>query len=418
MEQPTLSLHERDRRWSLTLELMKEKGLDCLIVTPGNAFYSPDYYDAWLTDDNATGTVIFPLKGEPTYIVWSPMHCTIRMLENRKRGIEPWMEDYRVFRRAMEGVVLILREKSLDSSIIGVVGLRQQGPGTIGGIAYGDWSHVIEQLPKATFVDIAEPFGRLRLVKSSEDIVLARYAAYVGDLACEAMVKAVKPGVSESEIYATIMSTIFKHAANALHVIIHTGINNLSWGMPMWTGRAQIPDVVGKGDIIQAEIFPIYGGMESQQQMSVATKPVAPLTQELADIARKSYEVAINMMRPGITFGEVCDAMEKVIREPGCGYMTPLAHTMNPIIYASAAVRGIDQIPELKNYPGFQESHQMRPAAREYVLEPGVLFELEPNAFRSTPQGTQKVNIGGTVIITKDGVEELNKMATRMVVSD
>jgi len=409
MEQPTLSLKERDRRWELARGLMKEKGLDCLIVTPGNTYYSPDYYDAWLTDDNATGTVIFPLNGEPSYIVWSPMHGTIRMLENKKRGIKPWMEDYRVYRRTKDGIVPILREKGLDSATIGVVGLTQQGPGSIGGIAYGDWSFVLEQLPNVTFVDIAEEFGYLGLRHSEEEIALARYAAHVGDLACEEMIKVVKPGVSEGEIYATIMGTIFKYAANALHVILHTGIDNLSWGMPMWTYQAQVPRVVGKGDLVQAEVFPIYGGMESQQQMAVATKPVAPLTQELADIANRSYKAAVNSMRPGVTFGEVCDAMEKPIKEAGCWYLTPLAHTMNPIIYASGLVKGLDQIPEFKDYAGFKEV-SMRPTARDYLLEPGVMFELEPNACR----GIQKVNVGGTVLITKDGCEELNRMATEM----
>src|SRR4030065_2041025 len=98
MKQPFLSLRERDRRWGLARELMKQNGLDCLVVTPGNAYYSPDHFDAWLTNDDAKGTVIFPLRSEPCYLVWSAMHGTFRMLENRKRGVSPWVEDYRVYR--------------------------------------------------------------------------------------------------------------------------------------------------------------------------------------------------------------------------------------------------------------------------------------------------------------------------------
>jgi len=392
---------------------MKDKGLDALVVTPGNTYYSPDFYDAWLTNDNATGTVIFPLKGDPANVVWSPMHGTIRMLEESKRGIKPWMEDYRVYRRAKDGIVGVLRDKGLDAASVGVVGLTQQGPGSIGGIAYGDWCYVLEQLPDAHFVDVAEDYAYLGLVHSEEEIALARYAAWVGDLACEEMLKAVKPGANESEIYATIMHTILKHSAYAIHVILHTGVGNLSWGMPMWTYQAQVPRVVGKGDLVQAEVFPIYGGIESQQQMAVATKPVASITRELADISHRAYKAAISIMRPGVAFGAVCDAMDKVLSEAGCWHLTPLAHTMNPIMYASAVVKGIDAVPELKGYPGFQEV-KMRPAARDYVLEPGVMFELEPNACR----GTQRVNLGGTVLITEDGVEELNKMATEMRVAD
>ena len=413
MTQPTLSLGERDRRWGLARDLMKEKGLDCLIVTPGNAYYSPDHFDAWLTNDNAYGTVIFPLKGDPCYIVWSPMHGTMRMLENSRRGITPWIEDYRVYHNPnREGIVPLLKEKGLDSANIGVVSLQHGGPGSGGGIAYRDWSDVLEQLPEAGFVEIKESYAALGLVKSEEEIELARYASDVGEKACEAMLKAVRPGVSESEIYATIMHAIFKNGADSLHVILHSGADNFSWGKPMWTSQAQDPRVVGQGDLVQAEVFPIYGGIESQQQMAVATKPVDSVTRELADTARKSYEAAINIMRPGVTFGQVCDAMRKPLDDAGCWHLTPLAHTMNPIIYVSAVVSGVEQAPEFKDF-GFQEV-PMRPEARDFVLEPGIMFELEPNAVREK----RKVNIGGTVIITPDGVEELNTLAVELHVVD
>ena len=413
MKLPTLSFHERDRRWGLTRDLMRKKGLDCLVVPSGNTYYSPDYYDAWLSYDNATGIVIFPLKGDPCYIVWSPMHGTLRMVENRKRGIEPWMEDYRVYRRPLrEGIVPVLREKSLDAATLGVVNLMQRGPGSLGGIAYADWDMVLKQVPKAVIVDIEEEYARLKVLKSEEELALARYAAKVGEKACGAMLEMVKPGVRENEIYATIMHAILSRGANALHVIMQSGVENLSWGMPMWTYQAQVPHAVGKGDLVEAEVFPVYGGIEAQQQMAVATKPVAPETKELADIARASYVEAIRAIRPGKTFGEIYDAMKKPVDEAKCWHLTPLLHTLSPNVYVSGIAVGVDQVPELKQY-GFREVPTL-PNAREFVLQKGILLELEPNACR----GHRKVNIGGTVIVTENGVEELNKLATKMRVAE
>lgn len=46
----------------------------------------------------------------------------------------------------------------------------------------------------------------------------------------------------------------------------------------------------------------------------------------------------------------------------------------------------------------------------EVVIEPGMVFELEPNAII----GRHRVNIGGTVIITEQGAEPLNEISTRM----
>jgi Xaa-Pro aminopeptidase len=45
---------------------------------------------------------------------------------------------------------------------------------------------------------------------------------------------------------------------------------------------------------------------------------------------------------------------------------------------------------------------------RQAVLEPGMVFAFEPNACI----GNHRVNIGGTVIVTSTGCEELNHIPT------
>jgi Xaa-Pro aminopeptidase len=52
------------------------------------------------------------------------------------------------------------------------------------------------------------------------------------------------------------------------------------------------------------------------------------------------------------------------------------------------------------------------PAARERsaVLQPGMVFAFEPNACL----GEHRVNIGGTVIVTPTGCEELNQIPTEV----
>jgi Xaa-Pro aminopeptidase len=46
--------------------------------------------------------------------------------------------------------------------------------------------------------------------------------------------------------------------------------------------------------------------------------------------------------------------------------------------------------------------------ARKAVLQPGMVFAFEPNACL----GHHRVNIGGTVIVTATGCEELNHIPT------
>jgi Xaa-Pro dipeptidase len=402
---PTLSLKERDRRWKNVREMMKTRNLDCLIV-PG--LRGREQLEGYLSNDNVQGMVVFPREGKLTYLARNTR--IIRNMENCLRGIPSWIDDWR---DGASGAKLagVLQEKGFDTATIGVVGLESGEAGESEGyIPFKIWSHMLKQMPKATFVEVSEPFAELVLVKDGEEIALVKYGAWIGEKACEAMLRATRPGVGEEEICAAIMSTIFANGASAPNMILHSGVDNPSWGEPIWFYQAQKPRLIQKGDLVQAEIFPRYGGIETQQQMAVALKPVHPVNQELAAIARRSYEVALKVLRPGKTFKEVSDAMGAPIAETGCWHLTPLIHSLAPIRWVSQYMVGIENLPGNETY-GMKAVPVI---GGDLVIKPGMVFELEPNACR----GKHRVNIGGSVLVTEDGVEELNHLATEMRIVD
>ena len=406
---PTLSLQERDRRWRLVREMMKDQGFDCLIVA---GLKGREMYEGYLTNECIEGIVVFPVEEEPIYLTWGE-HRIMRRLESTLEKAEFWVKDIRAGANG-PGIVEGLQEKGLDQAKIGVVGLESKGPGEMEGIIpYKTWSYVLEKLPKATFVDVSEAFSELKLIKSEEEMALLRRSAEIGELACDTMMKITKPGVRENEIYAAIMNTIHSHGAfsPAPHLILVTGPNNITWGPPIWAYWGGNPRVVQEGDLVLAEIFPCYGGIESQQQMTVALNPVSPLTKECAEVSRLSYEAGLNALRPGATFQAVCDAMELPIAEAGLWHLTPLIHSLSPLIWVSAIYVGIEQLPGIQKFKSIKKSP---PWGREMYIKPGMAFELEPNACKAK----HRVNIGGTVVVTEDGVEELNKLPTQMRVID
>ena len=410
---PTLSLKERDRRWGLVRELMKNKGLDCLIVA---GLRGRAQFDGYLTNEVYMGIVVFPLSGEPTYLTWNAMFIT-RHMEHRSRGETPWIEDIRVGTAGAD-LVDVLKEKGLDSASIGVVGLESRGLGEPEGcISYKTWSYVLGHLPNTTFVDISRAFDELIFIKSEEEISLMRYGAHIGEMACQTMLDVTKPGTSESEIYASILKEIFTNMASpspgATYLILHTGVDNPSWGPPIWLYQAQPPRLVKKGDVVQAEIFPYYGGLETQQQMAVALEPVHPKNEECARIARRSYEIGLKALRPGKKFHEVVEAMEAPLVEAGFWHLTPLIHSLNPYVCLGPMGVGIEQLPGIEKYSQVTKLETPM-VGGDVVIKPGMVFELEPNACL----GKHRVNIGGTVLITEDGVEELNKLPTEMRVVD
>jgi Xaa-Pro dipeptidase len=401
---PTLSLKERDRRRRLTRKLMKERSLDCLLVA---GLKGREKYESYFTNEYAQGIVVFPMDKEPVYVTWGS-NVVLRHMEKTLKKEKWWVNDIRP-KATGPGLVEIIKEKGLDQARIGVVGLESRGPQEMEGIIpYMTWSYLLENLPNATFVDVSTPFAEMIMVKSDEELRMVRYSAEIGELACKTMLKVTRAGVPETEIYAATTRVIHQHGAisTTAGMILVTGPENMSWGPPIWAHRGGTPRIIRKGDIVLAEIFPIYGGFETQQQMGIGVKPVLPVHKECAEVARRSYDAGIKTLRPGNTFIDVCNAMEVPIAEAGCWHLTPLIHSMSPLIWVSSVHTGIEQVPGARK----AGARTVPPLGSELKIKPGMVFALEPNACK----GKYRVNIGGTVIVKKDGVEELNKLPNEL----
>ncbi len=403
---PTLSLKERDRRWNRTKELMKASGVECLIV-PG--FKGREELDGYLSNDYAEGIVVFPIGSPPVHLTWTGTRIT-RNLESESRGNASWIEDMKTA-AVGPGLIGVLMEKGFEKGCIGVVGVESVAPGEPEGFfPYKTWAHVLKELPQATFIDLSEPFAEMMLVKSDEELKLMRYSAEIGEEACKKMLQMVTPGVSERDLYAAISEVVFENGASppAPFLIIHSGLQNLSWGPPIWHYQGGPSRALIEGDLVQAEIFPRYGGLESQQQMSIHLEPTNQTILELGKVARRAYEAGLAAIRPGKIFQEVCDAMTVPLFEAGCWHLTPLIHSLSPIVWTSGTGVGSERASGLEMFKGMVRS---RPVSRGgLIIKPGMVFELEPNACK----GRYRVNIGGTVVVRENGAEELNKLPTEM----
>ncbi len=398
---PVLSSKERDRRMARTRDLLKKQGFEGLVL---GGLTSREQYDAYLTNDYAEGIVILPAEGEPTYITWQEGRV-MRQKEAKARGITPWIEDYRV---GVDGptVAAVIREKGLDAKRLGVVGLDSKGPAEMNGfIPYSLWSKVLAALPKTEFMDISAAFAAMMLVKSEEELVMMRRSAAIGEEACQVMLDIARPGVTELEITTAVLHTIFKNCAFSPppFLILHSGPETVSWGPPMWRYQGGETRTLQKGDMVLAEIFPRYGGFESQQQMAIALAPVDDVHRECAALARQGYEAGLAVLRPGVTFQKVADEMEKPIKKAGCWHITPMIHSLSPLAW----VGRVEASTKGATGKGAWESQPL-------YIEAEMVFEFEPNAQR----GSHRVNIGGTVVVTDTGVEELNSLATRMHVKE
>jgi Xaa-Pro aminopeptidase len=403
---PVLSLAERDRRWAGLRAIMRERGLTAIVA---GSFNGRERLESYLIDDFLDAVVILPLEGDATVLSFSTQR-TSRALESARRGVPLWVDDLRIGAGGA-GVAHVLREQGLAGARIGLVGLGPTAPGeTEGLVPLGFYRNLTRELPELQIEDFTQALTDFMLVKSAEEVALLRFAARVSEEACRAMIEAAQPGANEAAVYAEIMRTIYRWGCETRYpnLSLQSGPDNIGWGVPRWALRAEPPRVLERGDMVQAEIHTLYGGIEAQVQMSVALDPVGDVLNECERVARESYVAGIAAVRPGVTFAAVVAAMEEPLRRGGCWGKTPLLHTMSFGATGFTALNR-EQLAGTREAP-IEGQITVGVRRGDLVLAPGMVLELEPNACI----GMQRVNIGAGVLVTGTGCEELNVLPTRV----
>jgi Xaa-Pro dipeptidase len=401
MQPPTLSLAERDRRWARVRHLMRERGLEGLLVA---GFRAREMYETYISDDYNEGCVIFPLEGDPVVITWAHLRI-MRARWSAERGTRLWVDDYRVATSGA-GVAEVLREKRFADGRLGVVGLRSQAPTEYyGAIPANFWEELTAAVPKARWEDISEEFSHLMLVKSDEELAQVRYAARAAEAACKVIIEVTAPGVGEEVVFAEATREMLRHGIGLRYpmIVMNSGPHTLSWGPPRWTTSGEAPRILQRGDLMQAELMPLCGNQEVQVQMTVALDPLDDTNLTCERVARASYEAGIKVLKPGMTFADLVKAMEEPLKSAGCWGYTPLVHSLGPHFLMGRTAVNQEQAKLDVRFTGAQSVRQ-----RHAVLQPGMVLAFEPNACI----GNHRVNIGGTVIVTPTGCEELNHIPT------
>ncbi|WP_345576162.1 M24 family metallopeptidase [Nonomuraea rosea] len=406
MNLPTYSLAERDRRWDLARELMDAEGVDALVVYGGPVEWAPDVF---FTNDRPGAIVVFPRADEPVALVRSPAHIGDH-LEASARGDAVWIRPENVLvAKHAHGVAEVLRAHGLGRSAIGVLGLEPCPPFHADPLMpFTLWSSVLQQFPQLTFKPMEAAFVTRTLSQSAEELAVIGHAAAIGEAMAEAMLRAVRPGVTEAAVYAAGMAESLRRGAVASGMSIASGKEFVSCGPPAWSYRPQTPRVIEDGDLVLAETFCSYGMRETRQRVAIAVGGIHPELESAAKAARASYEAGLAVLRPGRTFGEVVAAMRRPLQETGGWYAHPLVHAVNPCGAACGSGAGLGTLPETARYGLLTEQPTI---GSDLPLSPGMTFALTP----SCAYGRRLAGIGGTVVVGQNVPIELNTITTHLM---
>ncbi|MGF1609490.1 MAG: M24 family metallopeptidase [Kiloniellales bacterium] len=341
----TFSAAEMDSRLARLRRHMAQSGIGHALFT---SYHNISYYSDFL----------YCSFGRPYGLVVTDESST--SISANIDGGQPWRRTY--------GDNLIYTDWQRDNYIRAVQRLVRDG-GTVG----IEFDHVTLQtleklkaaLPGSTFVDIAAPAMRLRMVKSREEIALIREGARIADIGGAACVEAIGEGVPEHEVALHSTQAMVREIARRFPQAelmdswtwFQSGINTDGAHNPVTSRRLR------RGDILSLNCFPMIAGYYTALERTLFLKHCPDAHLRLWEINCQVHDQGKKLIKPG---ARCCD----IARELNAIYD---AHDL--LQYRTFGYG--HSFGVLCHYYGREAGLELREDI-ETVLEPGMVVSMEP----------------------------------------
>ncbi len=307
---PTFSLEERDRRWTLMRQEMREAGLHALISLPNEGHWDQFGADTrYITQIGGTQTevgAVLPLEGDVTAVVRGANEIEWWGLA------QDWVKDIRPSRRSY-GEPVIERLKEIRAERVGVIGLSGLVRAPEGVVPWGTFEKIRQALPAVKFENATDLIQQVRAVKSGEEVAFIEKAADIIGKAIDVLIAHSKVGVRENELIAEMLREIVRQGGEPITMLLFgTGGPEVPWAQRVFTTRQLKP-----GDLINTEVEGKYAGYIAQALQPISLGPKPPELEKIFDATKVIFDKMLKFLKPGITFGAVAKFYQDEVRAAG-----------------------------------------------------------------------------------------------------
>lgn len=340
-----------ETRLNATREAMRERAIDCLVLTPGAGM-------RYLTGFSSEGherllCLIVPRERDWLFITPALNAEQVRTNPAGVTDIRAW-DDTAGWQTTLENAAC---EIGLDKATIGVdpqmaarfvLGLQDAAPG-------------------ARFL-AGDVLAGMRIVKDEGEIAAMERAAAATDNAIAAAFKACVPGATELDVQLAIEGAIYAQGGElSFAPIVGSGSNS---ALPHHnTGMRRL----AKGDVAVLDFGARIDGYCGDITRTVAVGEASDEARHVYDIVYAAHQAALQTARGGVAAQSVDAAARKVIEDAGYGQF---------FIHRTGHGIGLEE-HELPNIV----------AGNEQILAPGMCFSIEPGIYLSGKLGVRLENI-------------------------
>lgn len=366
---PRFSGAEMQRRRAAMAKAMEAAGIDHLVAHAAFFRGGPVHWlSDWLTTYEAA--LVFTPGRRDTIFVQFYNHLP------QAAAIMPDADMRWGGTSTMQSVIAELKARGAAANRVGAVGMLPMGHYKALASVFGD------------IADLNPAYGRLRLVKSAEEIDWYRIAARLSDLPIEALRREIRPGLDERDLGAiTEAAYVPWRGANIIHFFSSTAMRAPDVFVPRQHLTARR---IAAGDAISCEITASFWEHWGQVLRTFSVgEDLTPEYARLHDAAERAYDAILAVIKPGVS-ARALAVGARVIEDAGFTFFDDLVHGFGggyfpPII--GSPTRGEEALPDM-------------------TLEAGMMMVVQPNVItRDRRAGLQT---GELVVVTETGVESLH----------
>ncbi len=240
---------------------------------------------------------------------------------------------------------------------------------------------VHDALPGAQRAFCGTTVGALRLCKDAEEHAALKAAALIGDAAMRETWAALRPGLTERDLAAVARDAFKARQSVPEFCIIGGGPNGAfphhhTGDRPLQTGDVIVMDMGGR-----------HAGYPSDMTRMAVLGTPPDLYLKVHDVVERAVQAALQAARPGVEARRVDQAARDVIADAGYGpnFVHRTGHGMGIEVHEPPYIT----------------------ATSETVLEPGMVFSIEPGIYLPDQFGVRLEEI---VFLGDDGPHILSEL--------
>lgn len=372
---------ERIRKFQANI---KAAGLDACLVhaTESDMAHVRYLSEYWPTFE--TAAVLMPAEGEPVLLV-GPESDIYSSHRSFYKHIEKLIEYRESAEPDAPGMSFITFRDLMAKYIPG--GVRKLGIVGWAITSLPVYTSLKEQLPDVELVKADMTLWPLRYVKSEGELACMRKAFQISELAVEAILNEIKPGMTELQAVGIAQREIYRHGGeyegHALYCFCGESTNN---AISRPTHNKIVPN-----EVIQLNIGARVGGYSSSVGLPFSIGPLPERKRRLVEFGLEAHKKTMELLSAGKPAGQVVNEYETWVKERGFGQY---------LLYGPCHSIGMMEVER----PWMESTS-------EYLLKKNMTFQVD-TFFYDHDFGLRWEN---GVIIKEGGIEMMSSKFMEMV---